>query len=102
MAITKQQIKQLKGSAHHLKAIIQAGKEGMTEQFLKGVEDALKSRELIKVKFLEHSELHPGEDGLILAEKLGADLVGTIGSVVILYRYSEKVKTHILDALEQE
>ncbi len=102
MALTKQERKFLKGAAHHLKPIAQAGKDGMTEQFISGVNDALKSRELIKVKFLDTSELHPGEDGEILAGKIGAELVGTIGFVAILYRYTEKVKTHVLDSMTEE
>jgi len=102
MALTKQELKFLKGTAHHLKAIVQASKEGLTEQFIAGVDDALKSRELIKVKFLDNSELHPAEDGAILAKKLGAELVGTIGFVVILYRFAEKAKTHVLDAMNEE
>lgn len=102
MAITKQEQKFLKGTAHHLKAIVQAGKEGMTDQFIVGVNDALKSRELIKVKFLDNSELHPVEDGTILARKVSAELVGTIGSVVILYRYSENAKNHVLDGMTEE
>lgn len=101
MSLTKQECKQLKGAAHDLKAIVNVGKEGFTDQFIKGVSDALSSRELIKVKFLEHSELHPSEDGKLLAEKIDAEWVGSIGSVAIIYRRSDKIKVHVLDSLSE-
>ncbi len=96
MALTKQEKKQLKGTAHHLKAILQAGKEGLTDQFVTSTDQALTARELIKVKFLDASDLDPKRDGEILASRLDAELIGVIGFVVVLYRYSETAKTHAL------
>ncbi len=102
MALTKLEKKQLKGTAHHLKAILQAGKEGLTDQFVKSVDEALNGRELIKVKFLDNSDLDPKRDGATLAEKLNAEVITTIGFVVVLYRYSETAKTHAIIEDEEE
>lgn len=101
MALTKQEKKQLKGTAHHLKAILQVGKEGLTDQVISSVDEALTARELIKVKFLETSEMEPKSDAGVLAEKLDAEVIGVIGFVVILYRYSESAKKHALVAEEE-
>jgi len=97
MALSKQEIKKLKGLAHHLKAIINIGKEGLSEPLVKTVEEALNSRELIKVKFLENSALNPKDDGKKLAQLTEAEFVGAIGFIAILYKYSENAKNHILD-----
>ncbi len=103
MALTKQEMKQLKGTAHHLKAVLNAGKEGLTEQFIKSTDEALSGRELIKIKFLDASDLDPKRDGAVLAEKLNAEVVTTIGFVVVLYRYSKTAKKHaIVEDVEEE
>ncbi len=102
MALTKQEKKQLKGTAHHLKAILQAGKDGLADKFVKSVDEALNGRELVKIKFLDNSDLDPKQDGAILAEKLNAEVITTIGFVVVLYRYSETAKTHAIIEEEEE
>ncbi len=103
MALTKKERKQLSGTAHHLKPIINAGKEGLTDQFIASVEEALTNRELIKVKFLDGSGLDPKKAGAEICEKIDAELVGAIGFVAIIYRYAESVKKHALidDSIEE-
>ncbi len=94
MALDKSEVKRLKGLAHHLKPVALAGKSGLTEMFITSVDQALTKRELIKVKFLENSELDTKEDGQLLANKLDANLIGTIGFTLILYRFNEELSTH--------
>ncbi len=103
MALTKKERKQLSGTAHHLKPIINAGKEGLTDQFIASVDQALSTRELIKVKFLEASGLDPKKAGTTICDKIDAELIGAIGFVAIIYRYSEDVKKHALidDSIEE-
>ena len=100
MELSKQEIKKLKGIAHHNKALFNIGKESITDSVIAGIKDALSARELIKVKFLESSKLDSKDGGVELARKVDAQLVGTIGFVAILYKKSEKAKTHILDQQE--
>ncbi len=102
MALTKKEKKQLTGTAHHLKAILQAGKDGLTDQFIAGVDQALSSRELVKIKFLDNSDLDPKRDGATLAERLEAEIVTTIGFVVVLYRHSETAKAHAIVEEDEE
>jgi len=96
MALTKKERKQLSGTAHHLKASINAGKDGLTDQFIANVDQALSTRELIKIKFLDGSGLDPKKAGTTICEKIDAELVGAIGFVAIIYRYSKDVKKHAL------
>ena len=45
--------KYLRGLAHHLKPIIMVGKNGVTDDLINAVNEALTGSELIKIKFLE-------------------------------------------------
>ncbi len=97
MAVTKDEKKVLKGKAHHLKPIAIAGKEGLSESFIASVNDALAARELIKVKFLEGSGLDRKVDSKVLAEKTESELIDVIGFSIVLYRYNEDAKKHVLE-----
>ena len=80
----------LRSIASTLKPIAQVGKEGISENLINGLSDALEAHELIKVTLLPTS----GEDGSNLAENiadlLGAELVTVIGRKAIFYRKSSK------------
>ncbi|HEU0054752.1 MAG TPA: ribosome assembly RNA-binding protein YhbY [Longimicrobium sp.] len=87
MALTPKQRAHLKSLAHHLKPVVYVGKEGITEQTVTSVEEALRNRELIKIKVLEAAPQHVREAGAELAERVAdSDLVQTIGRIAVLYR----------------
>jgi len=83
--LTNPQIRALKAQAQRLKAQLKVGKDGLSPQFLAALDEMLKHRELVKVKFDEFKEekktLAPQ-----LAEKTGSHLVTRVGNVVVLYR----------------
>lgn len=72
--------------------IFQVGKSGITDNFIKQVDEALEARELIKIKVLNNSLLESKEVALELAEKTKAEFVQSIGSKLVLYRESEENK----------
>ena len=85
--ITPKQRAYLKSLAHHLKPVVYVGKEGVTDQTVTSIEEALHNRELIKVKVLEAAPLHVRDAGAELQERVeNAVLVQTIGRVAVLYR----------------
>lgn len=87
MPITPKQRAHLKSLAHHLKPVVYVGKEGVGESTLRSVQEALRTRELIKVKVQEAAPLDVREAGAGLAEGVeGAELVQTIGRIAVLYR----------------
>jgi RNA-binding protein len=55
--ITSKQRSYLRGLANTIEPIFQVGKNGIEDSFLKQVEDALKKREIIKLKVLNTVEL---------------------------------------------
>lgn len=85
VALTNVQIRALKAQAQRLKATLKVGKEGLSPQFLAALDDTLKHRELVKVKFDEFKE-QKKELAPQLAEKSRSHLVTRIGNVAVLYR----------------
>ena len=78
--ITGKQRSYLKSLAHKIDPIFQIGKNGLTENFIKQLDEALEARELIKVKILKNSCLDATEVASELAERLGAEFVQSIGN----------------------
>lgn len=76
----------LRKKAHNLEALVRVGKEGYTENLGKSILDAIKSRELIKVKLLQNVEMEKQKLGKIIEEKTESEIVGIIGKTIILYK----------------
>jgi RNA-binding protein len=81
------QKKYLRGLAHDLKPIVQIGREGITDNVIRAIEDGLVRHELIKIKFIDFKEKDRKE---AMTEEFtgrtGSEAVGMIGHTVILYR----------------
>jgi RNA-binding protein len=85
--LTPRQRAHLKSLAHHLKPVLFVGKEGITAQTVRALEEAFNTRELLKVKILEAAPMKAREGGEALAERIeGAVAVQAIGRVAVLYR----------------
>lgn len=82
-----------RAQANSLEPLFQIGKGGMSDAFIKQTDDALKARELIKVKvLLESSPMTPREVADEIAKATGADVIQVIGGVIVLYRESPELK----------
>lgn len=92
MSLTSKERAYLRSLAVNEPAIMQVGKDGITENLVKTVSDALEARELIKLSVLENSEESPRSAAEALADATGADVVCTIGRKMVLYRESETHK----------
>jgi len=88
--MTSKQRAYLRSLAVNLDTIMQIGKDGVSENLIKTVSDALEARELIKLKTLETSPYTPREAAEELARATGAEVVTVIGFKLVLYRRSEK------------
>lgn len=81
-----------RAQANSLEPLFQIGKGGMSEAIIKQVDDALKARELIKLKvLLESSPITAREAADEIAVATGADVIQVIGGVIVLYRYSQEL-----------
>ncbi len=91
--ITSKQRARLRSMANGIPAILQIGKGGICDNFLKQVDDALEARELVKITILETAFLDTKATCGQVAELLHAEPVQAIGSKFVLYRESRENKT---------
>jgi RNA-binding protein len=86
MSLTSKERADLRAEAHHLIAIVHVGHQGITPTLLQALDDALRTRELVKVQLSKHGEETPKAVATRLAEEVGADVVQVIGRAATLYR----------------
>lgn len=85
-----------RAQANSLEPLFQIGKGGMSEALIKQTDDALRARELIKVKvLLESSPETPRQVADALAEATKAEVIQVIGGVIVLYRESPELREKI-------
>ena len=89
-ALTKKQVKQLRGLATKLPPLIQARPNELCENAITQADQTIEKRELIKCSVLDGSGLTAKEAGEGLAEELNAELVQVIGNRFVLYRRSHR------------
>lgn len=87
--LTGKQRSYLKALANGIDPIMQIGKNGITENVLKQIDDALESRELIKIKVLDNSFIKAKSAAEEIVAAVGAEYVQSIGNKFIIYRQSE-------------
>ncbi len=95
--MTSKQRAYLRSLATSLDTIMQVGKDGVGDNMIKTVSDALEARELIKLRVLENSGMTPREAAEELAAATKSDVVTVIGSKFVLYRESVNHKKIELD-----
>jgi RNA-binding protein len=83
--LTNPQIRKLKALSQRLEPMLKVGKAGLSEGFLKTVNEVLEQHELVKIKFAEFKE-QKKELAPLLAEKTSSHLILRVGNVVVLYR----------------
>ena len=88
--MTSKQRAYLRGLANSLDSILQIGKNGLNDNLIKQVDDALEARELIKLSVLETAPI----EKRVLAEELAFStnsfLVQVVGNKITLYRAKKK------------
>ena len=84
--ITSKQRAALRSQSNGMETIFQIGKGGISNMLVQQVEDALKAREMIKLRVLESAPVFAREAAQELAEKCGAEIVQVIGSRFILFK----------------
>ena len=88
--LTSKQRAQLRGLAAAEDTILQIGKDGITENVITQMRNALAARELVKGRVLENSMLTAREACDQLSEACKAEQVKVIGSKFVLYKRNEK------------
>lgn len=86
----------LRSLSNTMQPIFQIGKGGITGEIYKQISHALDARELIKITVLETCFVTAKEAAEMLADILGAAVVGVTGRKIVLYRESPERKTIFL------
>lgn len=88
--ITSKQRAYLRGLAQNLEPIFQVGKNGVNDNQVQQLIDALEAREIIKINLLNTlpDDKHSIADEI--ASKTGADIVQLIGKKLTIYKKSTK------------
>lgn len=84
--MTTKQRAYLKGLAMTMEPIFQIGKNSMTPELTKAIQEALDARELIKVSVLKNCADDPHALAELLAERTRAQVVQVIGKKIVLYK----------------
>lgn len=84
--LTSKQIRKLRSLGMTEEAIVMIGKEGVTPAVVASAREAIKKRELIKVRVLQNAPDEPEDAITMLAERADANLVQVIGRNGLLFR----------------
>ena len=83
-----QDIKQLRAIGHKLKPVVTIAGKGLTEGVINELDRALADHELIKVKLAVGSRETRAEITRQISAQSGAEIVQSIGNVIVLLRRS--------------
>ena len=84
--LTSKQIRKLRSLGMAEEAIVMIGKEGVTPTVVASAREAIKKRELIKVRVLQNAPDESEKAITMLAERADANLVQVIGRNGLLFR----------------
>lgn len=88
--LTGKQRSILKSMANTLQLSVIIGKQGLTENVIKQIDDQLWANELVKIKVLETSDATAKELTADLLDRLHAEFISQLGSKLVLYRPAKK------------
>ncbi|WAM33117.1 ribosome assembly RNA-binding protein YhbY [Caldicellulosiruptor morganii] len=88
--LTSRQRAKLRAMANTLDAIVHIGKEGITENVLRQIDEALSKRELVKISIEKNCEIQPKEAIEMVCRSLNAEPVQVIGRKIVIYRRAEE------------
>ena len=84
-ALTNAEKRTLKAAAQRLEPLLRVGKNGLSEAFIKSLDEELVRRELVKIKFADFKE-QKKELAPQVAEKTASHLIMRVGNVAVYYR----------------
>jgi RNA-binding protein len=83
---------ELRAEAHHLDPSVHVGHQGLTPTLIASLDDALRTKELVKVKLGKQADVPPRDAANALALATSAAVIQVIGRTATLYRRNEELK----------
>jgi RNA-binding protein len=88
VTLTGQERAALRADANRLTATVHMGHQGITAALVGALDDALRTRELVKVQLVRQVSLSAKDAARELAAAAGAEVVQVIGKTTTLYRHN--------------
>ena len=92
MSMTGKERAALRAEAHHLTPLVHVGHQGLTPTVIGALDDALRTRELVKVQLGRTVEVPAKDAANALATEASAEVVQVIGRTATLYRHNPELK----------
>ncbi|HEY7878228.1 MAG TPA: YhbY family RNA-binding protein [Gemmatimonadaceae bacterium] len=86
MALTSKERAKLRVDAHHLEPALHVGPGGMSPAIVQSLEEAFRTRELVKIQLSRNADATPRAAAGALAGAAGAEVVQVIGRTTTLFR----------------
>jgi RNA-binding protein len=77
---------ELRSEAHHVTPTVHIGQHGLTPALINSLDDALRTRELVKVKLGNKDDVKPRDVANALALATRSDVIQVIGRTATLFR----------------
>jgi RNA-binding protein len=88
--LEKAMIKKLKSEAHHLKAELNIGKDGLSNEFITSLNQAFNTKTLLKIKRLDNCPIEKEEIVSFFKTTEKIVFVQNIGNVFTLYKEKDQ------------
>ena len=90
MTLSSKQRAELRALAHHLGVTVHVGHQGITDAVKQALDEAFRTKELVKVQFSKNTAATPRQAANDLAALVGADVVQAIGRTATLFRKGQE------------
>lgn len=99
MTVSNEDKKHLRRLGHKLNPVVTVAGKGLTESVIAEIDRALNDHELIKVKLVVGDRESKQVTIETLANTLGAEVIQTVGHIVLLLRRAEQPNRHLSNLL---
>jgi len=92
MALSSKERAALRGEAHHLNALVHVGHEGLTPAIRQSLDDALRTKELVKISVNKTADIDLKKEAGTIASAVDAEVVQVIGRTLTVYRENPELR----------
>lgn len=92
MTMTGKERAELRSECNRLKPTVHVGTEGLSGALTAALDDALRTRELVKVQLNQAADVTAKEAARQLAGRVKAEVIQTIGKTATFYRKNPQLK----------
>ena len=92
MTMTGKERAELRSECNRLRPTVHVGSEGLSNALTEALDDALRTRELVKVQLNPATDLSAKDAARQLAGRVKAEVIQTIGKTATLYRKNPQLK----------